>query len=70
MACTQRRIEIGLDGGQVVAARVSDEELASLRKALDKGGWHRLATEDAEVDIDLAKIVFLKTAGDDQKVGF
>lgn len=70
MTKTPRRIEIGLDGGQVVAARVSDDALESLRKALDKGGWHRLETEDSHIDLYIAKVVFVKTAGDDQKVGF
>ena len=65
-----RRIEIGFDGGQVIALRVTDGELDSLRKALAKGGWHRIATDEAEVDIDLGKVVFLKTAGSDHKVGF
>lgn len=70
MADAQRRIELGFDGGQVIALRISDAELGSLREALAAGGWHRLATEEAEVDIDLGKVVFLKTAGADHKVGF
>lgn len=70
MADVPRRIELGFDGGQVIALRVADGELDSLRKALAKGGWHRVATEEAAVDIDLGKVVFLKTAGDDHKVGF
>jgi hypothetical protein len=70
MATTPRRIEIGFDGGQVVAVRVSDEELSSLQKALEKGGWHSLTTEDDTVDLDVGKIVFIRTAGDGGKVGF
>jgi len=70
MATTPRRIELGFDGGQVVALRVSDEELDSLRSALQGGGWHRLTTDDAEVELFLDKLVFVKTAGDGQKVGF
>lgn len=70
MAEALRRIELGFDGGQVIALRVADDELEALRKALAKGGWHRLATDEAEVDIDLGKVVFLKTAGGDHKVGF
>lgn len=70
MAEALRRIEVGFDGGQVVALRLSDGELDGLRKALDRGGWHRVQTEEAEVDIDLGKLTFVKTAGDGQKVGF
>ncbi len=70
MATTPRRIEVGFDGGQVIALRISDEELDSLRTALQSGGWHRLTTDDAEVELFLDKLVFIKTAGDEQKVGF
>ena len=70
MADPLRRIELGFDGGQVIALRIAAGELDSLRKALAKGGWHRVATDEAEVDLDLGKVVFLKTAGGDHKVGF
>ena len=64
MATKQRRIEVGFDGGQVLALRITDEELESLRSALQRGGWHRLRTDDAEVELFLDKLVFIKTAGD------
>ena len=70
MADTLRRIEAGFDGGQVLALRITDAELESLRGALQRGGWHRLQTDDAEVELFLDKLVFIKTAGDEQKVGF
>lgn len=70
MADAPRRIEVGFDGGQVLALRISGEELESLRTALQRGGWHRLQTDEAEVELFLDKLVFIKTAGDDQKVGF
>ena len=64
MASALRRIEVGFDGGQVLALRISDEELASLREALQRGGWHRLASDEAEIELFLDKLVFIKTAGD------
>ena len=70
MASPQRRIEVGFDGGQVLPMRVTDEELEALRAALAKGGWHRVRSEDAEIELFLDKLVFIKTAGDGQKVGF
>jgi len=70
MAETLRRVELGFDGGQVIAVRIADGELETLRKALGGDGWERFATDDAEVDVDLAKLVFVRTAGDGQKVGF
>ncbi len=65
-----RRIEVGFDGGQVLALRITDGELSALRDALQRGGWHRLASDEAEVELFLDKLVFIKTAGDGQKVGF
>lgn len=70
MAEAPRRIEIGFEGGQVIALRVAEDGLTALRSALEKGGWHRVETDEAEVDIDLGKVAFLKTAGDGAKVGF
>jgi hypothetical protein len=65
-----RKIEVGFDGGQVLALRISDEELESLRAALQRGGWHRLTNDEAEIEVFLDKLVFVKTAGDAHKVGF
>lgn len=70
MAEAPRRVEVGFDGGQVIAVRISQEELETLRTSLGKGGWHRFVTEEAEVDVDMEKLVFVRTAGDNQKVGF
>ena len=70
MAETLRRVEVGFDGGQVIAIRISEEVLAGLRSALGQGGWHRFTTDEAEVDVDLDKLVFVRTAGAGQKVGF
>lgn len=70
MSKSLRRIEIGFEGGQVLALRVAEGELEGLRKALAGGGWHRVAAEESEVEIDLGKIAFVKTAGDEHKVGF
>ncbi len=65
-----RRVEVGFDGGQVIAVRIPENELETLRSSLGNGGWHRFMTDEAEVDVDLGKLVFVRTAGDGQKVGF
>ena len=70
MAESLRRTELGFDGGQVIAVRIAESELDTLRKALGGDGWQRVATDDAELDVDLGKLVFVRTAGDGQKVGF
>jgi hypothetical protein len=66
-----QRITIGFHG-QAVAARVKPDQLASLRKALEKGaeGWHELEAEDGTIALDLAKVVFVQVDTGDLRVGF
>ncbi len=65
-----RRVSVGFQGGQVLALRVSDEQLEALHKALGGGGWHELQTEDGPVRLDLAQVVYVRSEEDDQRVGF
>lgn len=65
-----RRVSVGFQGGQVLALRVSDEQLNELHKALGGGGWHELQTEDGPVRLDLAQVVYVRSEEDDQRVGF
>ena len=65
------RVEIGFSGGQVVAVRLSDDKVTDLRKALDKAdGWFDLQTEDGEVALDLRKVVFVRGAPGEHRIGF
>jgi hypothetical protein len=70
MAQERQKVEIGFEGGQVVAVRLSDDELKSLRKQLEKGGWHDLETEDGVLTVYLGKVAFLRVDSGDQRVGF
>lgn len=65
-----QKVEMGFEGGQVVAIRLSDGELKNLRKQLDKGGWHDVETEDGTLTVYLGKVAFLRVASGDQRVGF
>ncbi len=66
-----QRVEIGFEGGQVVSARLADDDLKDLRKQLDKGGWHDLHTEDgASLALYLDKIAFVRIVGGSGQVGF
>jgi hypothetical protein len=71
MADVKQRISIGFHG-QALAARVTPDQLAALRKALEKGadGWHELEAEDGTVMLDLSKVVFVQVDAGDQRVGF
>jgi hypothetical protein len=65
-----RRVSVGFQGGQVLALRVSDEQLQALYAALGAGGWHELQTEDGPVRLDLAQVVYVRSEEDDARVGF
>jgi hypothetical protein len=69
MADTQK-VEIGFEGGQVVAVRLSADELKGLRKQVEKGGWHDVETEDGALSVYLGKVAFLRIDSGEQKVGF
>jgi hypothetical protein len=65
-----RRIGIGFQGGQVLALRVSDDQLKGLYKALDGGGWHELQSEDGPVRVYLGQVVYVRAEDEDSRVGF
>jgi hypothetical protein len=64
------RISIGFQGGQVLALRVTEEQLRELHKSLGSGGWHELQTEDGPVRLNLGQVVYVRSETDDQSVGF
>ena len=67
----RKKVEIGLGVAQVVSARLTDEELARLREAVERGeGWFDLETDDGTLVINLSVVVFLKVAGAPHSVGF
>jgi hypothetical protein len=65
-----QRVEIGFEGGQVVQARLTEDDLKDLRKQLEKGGWHDLHTEDGVLSIYLGKVAFLRVSSNESRVGF
>ena len=65
-----QKVEIGFEGGQVVAVRLTADELKDLRKQVEKGGWHDLHTEDGVVAVYLGKVAFLRIESGAHRVGF
>lgn len=66
-----QNVEIGFEGGQVVSVRLEEDELKSLRKQVEKGGWHDLETEDGgHVTLYLGKVAFLRVGSGESRVGF
>jgi hypothetical protein len=70
MAVNHRRISVGFQGGQVLALRVTEEQLEALHRALGSGGWHELESEDGPVRLDLSQVVYVRSEESDQRVGF
>jgi hypothetical protein len=70
MTDDMQRIEIGFEGGQVVAVRLSEDELKDLRKQVEKGGWHDVRTADGILSVYLGKIAFLRIDSGEHRVGF
>jgi len=65
-----QKVEIGFEGGQVVAMRLSEDELKALRKQVEKGGWHDVKTEDGVLAVYVGKVAFLRIDSDAHSVGF
>jgi hypothetical protein len=68
------RVDIGFSGGQVQSVRKLESAYEELRKALDSagdsGGWHELKTEDSELSLHLAQVVYVRLDTEKHKVGF
>jgi hypothetical protein len=71
MADELTRVEVGLGIGQVVSVRLSKEDLAGLRKAVEGGdGWHDLRTQEGTVSLNLATVVFIRVDDAAHSIGF
>jgi hypothetical protein len=73
MADELNRIDIGFQGGQVLPVRVKTEEYESLRRALGNekaDRWFELKTQDSEVALDLAQVVYVRLDTEEHRVGF
>ena len=65
-----QKISIGFHGGQVLAARVGQDELTKLREALGGTGWHELTAEDGTVAFDLGRVDYVLVDHEEHRVGF
>jgi hypothetical protein len=64
------RVEIGFNGGQVVAIRLDPKQLVELRKKVEGDGWHDLSAEDGDVALDLSQVVFVRGQAGEHRIGF
>ena len=68
-----KRLDIGFQGGQVLAVRVASESYQGLRDALandQAGRWFNLMTDDSEVSLDLSQVVYVRLDTDEHRIGF
>ena len=68
-----KRIDIGFQGGQMLAVRAGGEAMDKLVQALGDGAaarWHTLETQDSSVLLDLSQVVYVQREGGEHKVGF
>jgi hypothetical protein len=68
-----RRIDVGFAGGQSLTLRATESNWDEIVKALGDEGAGRILTvrtEDSEVALDLAQVVFVRRETDEHKVGF
>ena len=67
-----RRTALGFQGGQVLALRLSEEALSSLRDTLKEGRerWVEVEASDGAVLVDIGQLVYLRVESDEQRIGF
>ena len=68
-----RRVDIGFSGGQAFAVRIGEDEYRGLREALESDHskrWHSLTSEESDVLIDLAQVVYVRVDTEARGVGF
>jgi hypothetical protein len=68
-----RRAALGFAGNaQVLSLRISEEQLASLRAALQEGRerWHEVEATDGAVLVDLGQVTYLRVESGEHRIGF
>ncbi len=68
-----RRVDVGFSGGQAFPVRLTEDEYRKLREALESDRserWYVLTSEDSEVLIDLAQVVYVRRDTEQRGVGF
>ncbi len=68
-----RRMDVGFAGGQVLAVRAPVDSYDALTAAMGDDHaerLHTLETDDSEICLDLAQVVYIRRERGDQKVGF
>jgi hypothetical protein len=71
MASEHTKVEIGFGLGQVLSAKLAEDELTDLRKAVESGkGWYDLKTDEGSVALNLATVMFIRVDDATHSIGF
>ena len=72
MADERIRVEVGFDGGQIMAALVAPESADALERALSNGDETSFAldADDGRYVISLRRVVYVKRFTRESRVGF
>ncbi|MCK9250450.1 MAG: hypothetical protein M0P31_15930 [Solirubrobacteraceae bacterium] len=70
MSDEKLRVSIGLDSAPPLSVRLTASQLKTLRKSLADGGWTDVEADDAEVHLNLDKVVFIRVDKEESKLGF
>ena len=68
-----RRAALGFSGSaQVLSLRISEDQLAGLRRALQEGRerWYEVEATDGAVLVDLGQVTYLRVESGEHRVGF
>jgi hypothetical protein len=66
-----KKVEIGFGIGQALSVKLTEAELADLRKAVEAGkGWYDLQAQEATVALNLATVVFIRVDDAAHAIGF
>ena len=68
-----RRAALGFSGNaQVLSLRITEEQLAGLRRALQEGRerWYEVEATDGAVLVDLGQVTYLRVESGEHRVGF
>jgi len=66
-----RRVSIGFQGGQILVARMEQDELEKLQRSLDGGGgWQDVRAVDGEIRVNVGQVVYVLVDVEEQRVGF
>lgn len=70
MSDDKLRVSIGLDSAPPLSVRLTAAQLQTLQAALPGGGWTDVEAEDAQVHLNLDKVVFIRIDKDEPRIGF